>query len=168
MDKVTKPKLFLETTVFNFYEYGKAQEKQQFTRKLFEAIAGDEYIPFTSTAVIAELLKDTREKEKGRLRLIDTYKITVLNNTEESDRLAGLYIGRDIIPANYTDDARHIAAATVYGLDCVVSFNFGHIVKSKTMIGTGLLNKREGYLPIVISTPKEIIEYDQIGTDSRE
>ncbi|GHU46778.1 hypothetical protein FACS1894200_01050 [Spirochaetia bacterium] len=46
------------------------------------------------------------------------------------------------------------------GLDCVVSWNMGHIVKAKAMIGTGLINKREGYAQVCLATPREILEYD--------
>jgi len=42
----------------------------------------------------------------------------------------------------------------------VISYNLGHIVKTKTMIGTGLANLREGYRQIGLSTPKEVLDYD--------
>jgi predicted nucleic acid-binding protein len=100
MEKVTKPKLFLETIIFNFYNYGKAQEKQRYTRKLFEAIAAGKYEPYTSTAVVAELLRDAKEKGKGRTRLIDEYSVLVLENTVETERLALLYTERGIILQN--------------------------------------------------------------------
>jgi hypothetical protein len=58
------------------------------------------------------------------------------------------------------DDARQIALASIKGFDCVVSWNMGHIVKTKAMIGTGLINKREGYPQICLATPKEIMDYD--------
>ncbi|GHU49086.1 hypothetical protein FACS1894200_07250 [Spirochaetia bacterium] len=74
--------------------------------------------------------------------------------------MADIYIARGIIPVIYPDDARQIALAAIERLDCVVSWNMGHIVKQKTMIGTGLVNKREGYPQICLATPKEIMDYD--------
>jgi predicted nucleic acid-binding protein len=165
MEKITKPKLFLETTVFNYYSYGKAQKKQECTRKLFEAIDAGEYQAFTSMAVVEELSKDTKEKSENMMSLIGKYHIKTLEPNDEIGRLAMIYIGRKIIPVKYIYDALHIAATTVHGLDCVVSYNMGHIVKPKTMIGTGFINKREGYLPVVISTPEEVIEYDTRTTN---
>jgi hypothetical protein len=161
MDKMMKPKLFLETTIFNFFSYGKGKEKEVYTRKLFEAIQAGEYQAFTSEYVVWELLNDTKDRADKMTDLIGKYSVTTLSPNEEIKRLAQMYIDRKIIPANYPDDARHIAACTVCGLDCVVSYNMGHIVKPKTMIGTGFINKREGYLPVIISTPEEVIEYDQ-------
>jgi len=41
-----------------------------------------------------------------------------------------------------------------------VSYNYNHIVKLKTIIGTALVNRRRG-LPIVgLCTPKEILDYE--------
>jgi predicted nucleic acid-binding protein len=164
MNKVMKPKLFLETTIFNFFFYEKGKEKQVYTRKLFEAIQAGEYQAFTSEYVVSELVRDTKEKAENMTALIKRFNVTELTADKEIEGLAQIYIDRKIIPANYPDDALHIATATVCGLDCVVSYNMGHIVKSKTMIGTGFINKREGYLPVIISTPKEVIEYDQRRT----
>jgi hypothetical protein len=59
------------------------------------------------------------------------------------------------------DDALHIATATVNNFDFVISYNLGHIVKTKTMIGAGLVNLREGYRQIGLSTPTEVLEYDR-------
>jgi hypothetical protein len=73
--------------------------------------------------------------------------------------LAAEYIYRGIIPEKYKDDAFHIAASARNGLDFVVSYNYNHIVKLKAIIGTGMVNRRNG-LPIVgLSTPKEVLEY---------
>ena len=68
---------------------------------------------------------------------------------------------KGIIPAKFQEDALHIATAVVNNLDFVLSFNYGHIVKTKTMIGVGLANLREGYCQIGLSTPTEVLEYDR-------
>jgi hypothetical protein len=75
------------------------------------------------------------------------------------DPLADLYVVWNIIPVKYRTDAVHIATATVNGLDCVVSFDMGHIVKPKTMIGAGFINLYGGYRWIGLATPTEVIEY---------
>jgi hypothetical protein len=74
--------------------------------------------------------------------------------------MADIYVKKGIIPLKFRADALHIATATVNKLDFVISYNLGHIVKTKTMIGTGLANLREGYRQIGLSTPKEVLDYD--------
>jgi len=59
----------------------------------------------------------------------------------------------------YFTDALHIAAVTVAGLDFIVSLNFRHIVKRKTIIETEIINAREGFRRVFIHTPAEVIDY---------
>jgi hypothetical protein len=64
----------------------------------------------------------------------------------------------------YTSDyvVRELEAATVKGLDFIVSLNFRHIVKRKTIEATELINFREGYKKIGIYTPAEVIDYENV------
>jgi predicted nucleic acid-binding protein len=153
------PKLYLETTMFNFFFYGKDKEKQVYTKRLFEDIAAGKYEPYTSDYVITEIRRASKEKFDNMIALIDKYKITVLPLSKEIELLGAIYVSKGIIPEKYKDDATHIAAATVNGLDFVVSYNYNHIVKLKTIIGTGLINRMEGYQQVGLSTPKEILDY---------
>jgi hypothetical protein len=72
-----------------------------------------------------------------------------------------VYISSGVIPKKYSTDATHLAAAAVHSLDCIVSLNFHHIVKRKTILETALINAREGYKQILIHTPAELIDYDE-------
>jgi hypothetical protein len=148
------PNLYLETTMFNFFFYGKGKETQVYTKRLFDDIAAGQYKAYTSDYVINELKKDTTERFNAMNSLVGKYNIDVLPSIPtEIARISALYIKRGIIPEKYKDDALHIAAATVNGLDFVISYNYNHIVKLKTIIGTGLINRREGYQQVSISTP---------------
>ena len=46
-------------------------------------------------------------------------------------------------------------------MDIIVSWNFKHIVKRKTIIMTALVNNREGYKGIDIYSPSEVVENDE-------
>jgi len=96
-----------------------------------------------------------RDKMMG---LITKYDIAVLAPTNETARLASLYIAEKIIPQKYRTDGLHIAVATVYDLDVIISMNFKHIVKRKTKIGTGSINILNNYRIVDICTPMEVIE----------
>jgi predicted nucleic acid-binding protein len=154
------PKLYLETTVFNFYYLEKESKRKDDTHKLFNAIKGGKYAVYTSQYVLDEIARDTPGKFKKMRGLIDKYVQDTIYFNEEVQNLADLYVERRIIPAKFITDARHIAAATVSKLDFVVSFNFGHIVKPKTMIGTGFANLHYGFRQIGLCTPTEVLDYD--------
>ena len=55
-------------------------------------------------------------------------------------------------------DASHIAAASVNALDMIVSLNFRHIVKEKTIKMTGAINTLLGYNKVEINSPMEVID----------
>jgi len=89
------------------------------------------------------------------------YQADTLKLFAEIKRLSDAYIVAGIIPEKFTTDALHIAAATVTGLDYIISLNFRHIVKHKTIIETELINAREGYKRMFIYTPAEVIEHEE-------
>jgi hypothetical protein len=63
-----------------------------------------------------------------------------------------------IIPQKYRTDGLHIAIATVNDLDMIISMNFQHIVKRKTIKMTGNINTLKGYHAIDIYSPMEVVE----------
>jgi predicted nucleic acid-binding protein len=155
------PKLFLETSVFNFYFEGKQGQKQKDAVRLFEEIARGRYEAYTSDAVIDEIKAASEEKAEKMEALSKKYIKGFTVSSPEAERMADIYVKKGIIPLKFRDDALHIATAVDHNLDFVVSYNQGHIVKTKTMIGTGLANLREGYRQIGLSTPTEVLDYDR-------
>jgi hypothetical protein len=94
---------------------------------------------------------------EARLRLVKEYDVEVIPASDEAKSLAAAYIKAGIIPRAYGTDGFHIAAATVKGLDFIVSLNFRHIVKRKTIEQVEMINFREGYKKIGIYSPAEVI-----------
>jgi predicted nucleic acid-binding protein len=135
--------------------------KQQYTRQFFQGAALGRYVPYTSSAVIEELKQASRGLYEKMSALVDQFGIDVLRVTEEVERMADLYIAKGVIPEKYRDDALHIAAATVNNLDAVVSYNFEHIAKLKTMNRVALINLEERYKVIGLPTPEEVIEHER-------
>ena len=63
-----------------------------------------------------------------------------------------------IIPKKFITDAVHIAVATINEMDAIVSWNFQHIVKMKTIRLTEAANLKHGYRKIMIHSPTEVID----------
>ena len=156
-----KLKIYLETTVFNFVFADDAPEKKQDTIKLFDEIKQGKYEPYTSEYVLRELHKAEETKKKQMIDLIEQYNIKFLDADENAVVLANKYADEKIIPVRYKTDGLHIAIATINDLDVIVSYNFRHIVKMKTIVGTESINLREGYKRIGIYSPTEVIENDE-------
>jgi len=153
------PTVYLETTIFNFPFADDAPQYKADTLRLFEEIKAGKFLPFTSEYVKQELKAATDSRREDRLMLIKEYGVEIIPASEEAERIANLYIKEGVIPKKYFTDALHIAAITVAGLDFIVSLNFRHIVKRKTIIETEIINAREGFRRVFIHTPAEVIDY---------
>lgn len=151
-------KIYIETSVFNFAFADDAPDKRADTLALFGEIQQGKYAPYTSAYVLEELERAPEPKRGDMFSLIPQYGILTLTGSDEARKLADLYIAEGIIPHKYLGDALHIAAATVNDLDLIVSYNFKHIVKLKTVTMTEVVNLREGYRRIGLFSPTEVID----------
>jgi predicted nucleic acid-binding protein len=155
---VRVPKIYIESSVFNFYFADNDPEKQRDTVKLFEEIRQGKYVPYTSAAVLQELLRCSEPKQSLMTDLLNRYAIQMLPASNEADALADVYVEEGIIPLKYRTDGIHIAITAINNLDFIVSYNFKHIVKRKTIEMTEIINYREGYKKVGIYSPTEVIE----------
>lgn len=80
--------------------------------------------------------------------------------SSESEALARRYLARDILSANYFDDALHIALATVAAVDVLVSWNFRHIVHFDKIRRFNAVNLELGYKPVDIYSPREVATHE--------
>ena len=155
-----RPKIYLETTIFNHY-FDKDREAHATTVKLFKEIQAGRYDAYTSAYVVDELEDAQDPKRTNMLRLIPEYDVKVLNFSDDAEYLADIYVNEGIIPARYHYDGLHIACATVNDLEYIFSLNFKHINKVKTKTMTSIVNIREGYRPVTIASPLEVIDDDE-------
>jgi len=95
---------------------------------------------------VQELLPNLPESLKTRVEL-----------TEEAVNLADAYLAENVVGRTSRSDCFHIAMATIYEVDILVSWNFKHIVNVKRIRGYNAVNMKLGYKTIDIRSPKEII-----------
>ena len=150
--KTKKPKIYLETTLFNYY-FDKDRDAHADTVRLFKDVAAGKYEAYTSQVVIDELKKAQEPKRGKMLALIPEYGIPILETSDVAGRLADIYIAEGIIPKTHRDDSMHIAIATVNKLDMIFSLNFKHIVKGRTILETGKINAWHGFRAIEFNSP---------------
>jgi len=80
--------------------------------------------------------------------------------TDEILELANKYVEEGIFPIKYFDDALHVACASVNACNAVISWNFKHMVKLKTILSVNGINKYMGYADIEILTPEAVVGED--------
>ena len=152
----------METSIFNFPFADDAPQYRDEAKILMEQIRGGKFEPYTSIYAIEELnlTKDEEKRAKLKTQIYD-YGVEILHPNDEVRQLARIYLAEGAVKANYPTDALHIAIATVYGLDFIVSMNFQHIVRRKTIEEVDKINNREGYRRIGIYFPAEVIYDDE-------
>ena len=84
--------------------------------------------------------------------------VETIGLSEEIEHLRDAYLEAGVVGASSAPDAEHIACASVAGVNLIVSWNFKHIVHFEKIRGYHAVNLMEGYTPIPIHCPVEVIE----------
>lgn len=77
--------------------------------------------------------------------------------SSEAEALRAAYLADGVVGPSSTVDALHVALATTSKVDVIVSWNFRHIVHFEKIRGFNAVNIREGFGPIEIRTPRELV-----------
>lgn len=152
-------KLYVDTSIWNFAletERSDCLLTWEFL-KLCKNKTSD-YSLFISTLVEDEMNKANPKRRNELAKLIGAFTPEVIQtNEKETLNLANIYINEKLIPAKYRDDATHIAIASLYRCDFLVSWNFKHIVRDKVIKGVHLINLREGNPLIDLVSPRQFL-----------
>jgi len=151
-------RLYLETSVWNFYFADDAPEKKAETLKLFEEIKSGKYEVYVSELVVAEIDRAQEGKRTVLKKLMDDFQPFELEMDGNVEELSGKYLSANIVPSKYENDVLHIAYAVAHDMDVVVSWNMKHIVKLKTRMEINGINRIYGYKEIELCTPEEVID----------
>ena len=154
--KLKKLNLYIDTSVIGGYF---DEEFEEETKILFESIFNNEFHVIYSSITEDELIK-APEKVRLLLDSIPNENKTRIELTEEAVLLGDTYIAENVVGKTSREDCFHIALATIYKADILVSWNFKHIVNITRIRGYNAVNIKLGYKEIDIRSPKEIINYE--------
>ncbi|NQT64539.1 MAG: type II toxin-antitoxin system VapC family toxin [Candidatus Marinimicrobia bacterium] len=124
---------------------------------LDEAIAGA-FRLVTSAVVQAELEAAPPKVRRLFERVLPSTEI--VDVSAEALRLQRAYVKANIVSARWSDDALHVALASAGGCGVIVSWNFRHIVHFQKIPLYNAINEVNGYRPISIYSPREVISYE--------
>ena len=85
---------------------------------------------------------------------------TIIEVSEAALRLREAYLKSNILSKKSSNDALHVALATVNNCPIIVSWNFKHIVHYEKISLYNTVNILEGYQQIAIYSPLEVIKYE--------
>lgn len=130
--------------------------KRQQTQPFWDAVQNAEIVIIVSDVLDTEL-KRAPHIVREFYRQLPESQMERVTLTKESDTLASLYIAENVVGKSSLDDCKHIALATIAQADVLVSWNFKHIVNFDRIRGYNSVNIKQGYSPIEIRTPYEVI-----------
>lgn len=152
-----KLKIYIDTSVISNLTADDAPEQKEYSLKLWKEIKDSVYEVYISGLVLVEIQRCPEPKRTILNEYLTEIQYKDIQLDEETAQIAREYIEAGIIPVKYEEDALHIAAAVIHNCNAVVSWNFKHMVKLKTIIGVNGINKGMGYGEIEIISPLSLI-----------
>lgn len=119
------------------------------------------FVLYTSEIVEDEAARGDTAIANQRLSLLQS--LIFLDLTEEAIELAQEFLKQSNLPPKAANDALHIALATVYGLDYLLTWNCKHMANAQIQRKLSQISSELGYELPVICTPYELLGYDVIG-----
>jgi predicted nucleic acid-binding protein len=110
---------------------------------------------YVSQVVLDEVARGDAEIALKRLEILNGLPLVELNQSVRS--LAAQFLSRSSLPPKASDDAVHIAAATVHGLDYLLTWNCRHIANAQIQRNLEEISLDFGYQLPVICTPYELL-----------
>ena len=149
-------RVYVDTSVFG----GVFDEEFQIvSRKFFKQIKEKQFALVTSAVVKEELM--VAPKKVQDLFTEISKDAEILNITEDALKLQHSYLKAKIVPSNFSNDALHVALATVSRCQLIVSWNFKHIVHFRKIPLYNKINVDQGYTQVGIFSPLEVIVYEE-------
>ncbi len=147
-----KLRIYADTSVIGGCEDDEFREP---SRRLVERCARGEVTLVVSAMTLQELER-APQAVRDVLRAVGADNVEVFAVTDEIRELADRYVESGALGKGMRADAQHIAAATVAGVDALASWNFRHMVNLSRIRKYDEVNRRMGYLPVEIRSPKEL------------
>jgi len=115
----------------------------------------DQFTLYVSQVVLDEAAEGDIEMAARRLEILQN--LSVLELTEAVQNLGVQFLTRSNLPSKAADDAIHIAAATVHGIDYLLTWNCKHIANAQIQRKLAQICLDFGYKLPTICTPYELM-----------
>ncbi len=110
---------------------------------------------YISQVVLDEVARGDVEIAARRLEILRNFPL--LDVSEAVQGLATQFLAKSNLPSKASDDALHIAAATVYGLSYLLTWNCKHIANAQIQKKLSQISNDAGYELPTICTPYELL-----------
>lgn len=153
-----KQTVYIETTIPSYYYNSRSDAElkvlSEWTRDWWDN-QRENYELVSSSAVIDELSKGEHHLNNEKLELMKS--VTLLPYTDEINDIIDVYIARKVMPNDPHGDAHHLAMASFYKCDILLSWNCKHIVNHQKAGHIQHVNQLLGLHVPALITPFELL-----------
>lgn len=147
-------KVYADTSVFGgVYDDEFAEPSKEF----FAEIENGRFDLVVSAVVRAEISSAQKDVQVFFQRIVGEAEIAEI--IHEVLDLRNAYMSAGVVTSKSTNDAAHVAIATITRCRMIVSWNFKHIVHFEKIPKYNAVNTLKGYQPIDIFSPSQVIDY---------
>jgi predicted nucleic acid-binding protein len=114
-----------------------------------------QFMLYISQVVLDEVALGDIEIATQRLKILRDFPLLEIDRAVQN--LAAQFLSKSNLPPKASDDALHIAAATVYGLDYLLTWNCKHIANAQIQKKLVQISLDAGYELPTICTPYELM-----------
>ncbi len=118
------------------------------------------YIAVLSDVTASEIAPAPEFVRKLHLEIV-AFPAKVVRVDEDAISLMQKYAERSVLGQRFLNDMLHIALATIAEVDVLVSWNFKHIVRLDKIRMFNAVNLEQGYKPLTIYSPREVVSHDE-------
>lgn len=153
-----KPKVYIETSIPSFYHENRTSSdaiaRRDWTHEWWESKRSF-YEIVSSEAVEAELERAPNPKKQLCLDFLAQFPLLAVD--KPVIEIVNFYIQSKVMPANAKGDALHLALASYYHCDYLLTWNCKHLANANKFGHIRRINSTLGlYIPILI-TPIELL-----------
>jgi len=160
-------RIYIESTIPSYVVARPARDllqaaRQQLTWDWWD-LKREQHELFTSQVVLDEI--GFGEKAMADRRLDTLQGVPLLRVTDEVKELARRVLASGLLPASADRDATHIALASAYEMDMLLTWNCRHLANAAIQHRLRRLVEGAGFTLPVICTPEELLENDNVQSD---
>jgi hypothetical protein len=142
-----KLRIYLDTSVINFLSADDAPDFRRVTEEFFASYARQNEL-YASDVLLREIGADpVTDRRERHLQTLADSRVAILPRSRDGEvaRLADAYLRQGVVPARKRDDALHVAYASVFEMDVLLSWNFKHLANLRREARFVMVNQAEGY-----------------------
>lgn len=152
-------RVYIETTIPSYLAARPSRDllqaaRQQITHTWWSN-ERQKYDLCVSEIVLDEVISGDADAAQRRLALL--HDLPLLDMTEAVNHIAKAIMSSNLLPAEATRDAIHIAVSSVHGIDILLTWNCKHIANATIMKELRTVVENCGYELPILCTPEELL-----------